>query len=182
MTENKIPYELSFASHEKSKYWSDKNELKPCKVSIKSSKQFWFFCDKCKHTFLRPIYKINNIEHCTYCIIPSKLLCNNEKCKFCFERSFASYEKAKYWSSKNQLKPFQIFKNSAKKFIFDCDNCNHEIEITPQNINTGFWCSYCSNPPKKLCDNKNCKLCFEKSFASHKKAKYWSDKNKLNPN
>jgi len=29
MTDNKIPFEKSFASHEKAKYWSDKNELKP---------------------------------------------------------------------------------------------------------------------------------------------------------
>jgi hypothetical protein len=30
---------------------------------------------------------------------------------------------------------------------------------------------------KQLCDNLECKICFEKSFASHEKSKYWSDKN-----
>ena len=33
-----IPFDKSFASHEKSKYWSDKNELKPYQVSKASKK------------------------------------------------------------------------------------------------------------------------------------------------
>lgn len=40
---------------------------------------------------------------------------------------------------------------------------------------------YCSKHPKKLCENKDCKACFEKSFASVDKSKFWSVKNKLNP-
>jgi len=83
-----------------------------------------------------------------------------------FEKSFASHEKAKYWSDKNLLKPSEVMKGSHKKYIFDCD-CGHEIEISIKNVNKGKWCSFCCNPPKKLCDNKDCKLCFEKSFASH---------------
>lgn len=30
------------------------------------------------------------------------------------------------------------------------------------------WCPYCSNPPQRLCENDECKECFEKSFASDK--------------
>ena len=42
------------------------------------------------------------------------------------------------------------------------------------------WCPYCAN--KDLCDeNKDCKQCYHKSFASHEKSKYWSDKNELKP-
>ena len=31
-----------------------------------------------------------------------------------FEKSFASHEKAKYWSDKNEVKPFQISKGTDK--------------------------------------------------------------------
>jgi formylmethanofuran dehydrogenase subunit E len=73
-----ISFEKSFASHEKSKYWSDKNELKPYNVKINSRIKYLFNCDKCNHEFLRPLNKIyNDKEHCSYCVIPSKLLCNN---------------------------------------------------------------------------------------------------------
>ena len=52
MTDSKISYEKSFASHEKSKYWSDKNELKPTEISKGSDKKCYFNCDKCNHEFL----------------------------------------------------------------------------------------------------------------------------------
>ena len=45
-----IPFEKSFASHEKSQYWSDKNELKPHQISKASKKKFWFECEY-KHLF-----------------------------------------------------------------------------------------------------------------------------------
>ena len=99
--------------------------------------------------------------------------------KIPFENSFASHEKSKYWSNKNELKPFQVFKISGKKYLFNCDKCNHEFINDPAHISIGRWCPYCSN--KKLCGNMNCKTCFDKSFASHEKVKYWSNKNELKP-
>jgi len=48
-----------------------------------------------------------------------KKLCDKEDCKKCFEKSFASHEKAKYWSNKNELKPRQVFKSSGKKYFFE---------------------------------------------------------------
>jgi very-short-patch-repair endonuclease len=45
----------------------------------------------------------------------------------------------------------------------------------------GCWCGYCSNPPKRLCDDSNCEKCFNNSFASSDNAKYWSNKNELKP-
>ncbi len=176
-----ISFEKSFASHKKSKYWSDKNELKPREVFKNSNEKYWFNCDKCNHCFLRPINKVyDNKEHCSYCVIPSKILCNNNDCKFCFEKSFASHEKSKYWSNKNELSPRQVFKSSGNKYLFNCENCNHIYECSLGNIQKRN-CPYCSNPPKKLCDYLECKLCYEKSFAFHEKSKYWSNKNELSP-
>ena len=35
-----------------------------------------------------------------------------------FEKSFASHDKAKYWSNKNELKPNEVSKGSDKKNLF----------------------------------------------------------------
>ena len=174
-----IPFEKSFASHEKAKYWSDKNVLKPNQVALNSNKKFWFNCD-CGHEFNKILSCIAGKKNgwCPYC--SNKKLCENEDCKSCFDKSFASNDKAQYWSEKNTLIPRQVFKNSHNKYIFNCD-CGHIIEQLLSHITRGNWCPYCSNPPIKLCENKDCKNCFDKSFASHDKSKYWSEKNKLVP-
>ena len=172
-----IPFENSFASHEKAKYWSDKNKLKPNQVFMKSGKKYFFDC-KCSHTFECTLDKINIGRWCPYC--SNSKLCNNFECNLCFDNSFASHSKAIYWSNKNELKPNNVFKNSAKKYWFECE-CLHIILISLNNINNGCWCPYCSNPPKNLCNDEKCKKCFNNSFASHEKSKYWSDKNKLKP-
>ena len=108
----------------------------------------------------------------------STRLCANEECQTCFEKSFASHEKSEFWSEKNgDVKPRQVFKSANTKYWFDCHKCDHEFNSILCNI-TGLqssWCYYCSN--KQLCDNKECKTCYNKSFASHEKSKYWSDKN-----
>lgn len=53
------------------------------------------------------------------------------------------------------------------------------FEISLNNLKNGKWCPYCCS--RKLCTNENCNLCFNKSFASHPKSIYWSEKNKLKP-
>ena len=47
--------------------------------------------------------------------------------------SFKNHEKAKYWSTKNKLKPKEVALHSNKKFIFDCE-CGHEFEAILNNI------------------------------------------------
>jgi len=86
-----------------------------------------------------------------------KKLCNKNDCKKCFEKSFASHEKAKFWSNKNELNPRQVMKGTNNEYIFICNNCNHEFKQIIKIINQGSWCSYCAG--KKLCD-KNCNECF----------------------
>jgi very-short-patch-repair endonuclease len=174
-----ICFNKSFASHEKSKYWSDKNGDIPRKVFKSVKNKYWFNCE-CGHDFESSLNSIGGILHswCPYCSNPPKKLCDNEDCKSCYEKSFASHEKSKYWSDKNGDIPRKLFKCSGKKFWFNCE-CGHDFESALSEI-TGqhnTWCPYCSNPPKKLCDNEDCKSCHEKSFASQEKSKYWSDKN-----
>ena len=98
----------------------------------------------------------------------SRKLCDNEDCSTCYNKSFASHNKAEFWSDKNvdeignKINPRQLFKSSGKKYLFNCD-CGHNFESSLNNIYNNKWCPYCAN--KKLFDNEDCKSCHEKSFA-----------------
>jgi len=172
-----IQFDRSFASHEKAKYWSENNgEVKPNDVYKSSHKKYWFDCDKCLHSFDKALNSVVSGRWCPYC--PSQLLCDHD-CEYCYNKSFASHEKSKYWSDKNgDVKPWDVFKSSHKKYWFDCDKCNHSFEASLANITKKInpsWCLYCAS--KKMCNDEKCKKCYNKSFASHEKANYWSDKN-----
>jgi very-short-patch-repair endonuclease len=93
---------------------------------------------------------------------------------------FSQHPKSKFWSNRNEKKPDEVTLNSHKKFWFDCE-CRHTFDIQLNNVNLlDRWCSYCAN--KKLCEeSKNCKICFDKCFASVERSKNWSDKNKETP-
>ena len=175
-----ICFNKSFASNEKSKYWSDKNSNKPRDVFKSSGDKYYFNCNDCNHLIYMSLVNINNNNSwCSYC--SNKELCNN-KCEICFNKSFASNEKSKYWSNKNKIEPHKVFKNSNNKFYFDCNNCNHTFETQISHItNYNQWCPYCCFPMHLLCKDENCMLCFNNSFASHKNIEYWSEKNKENP-
>jgi very-short-patch-repair endonuclease len=179
--ECKYCYEKSFASHEKSQYWSKLNKLSPIQIrKTTKTKRYLFDCGDCGHTFPGLLKSINTGGWCGYCSKPPKQLCDNSECKHCYEKSFASHEKSIYWSSKNELKPRDVFKISGKPYWFNC-TCGHEIELQLDHIARNSWCGFCSKPPVKICDNSDCKHCYEKSFASHEKSIYWSSKNELNP-
>ena len=174
-----IPFDMSFASHKKSYCWSDKNLLKPENVFRHTNKKFLFNCDKCNHeinTNLNSIISNDKIK-CAYC--GNKTLCSNDECNTCFNKSFASSDKAIYWSDDNIIKPRNVFKSSNKKYIFNCIDCNHIINKELNGITSGSWCPYCSVTCLKLCENDDCMFCFNRSFASSDKAIYWSKNNAL---
>ena len=174
-SECKTCYDKSFASSDKAKYWSEENKQNPRNVFLQSNKKYKFDCD-CGHQFERGLNNIKRGNWCSYC--SNKKLCENTKCTDCYNKSFASFIKAKHWSTENELSPRKVFKFCNKKYKFDCD-CGHQFEAILCGITSGNWCSYCSN--QKLCNNNECKNCFEKSFASSDKVKYWSEENKENP-
>jgi very-short-patch-repair endonuclease len=72
-----------------------------------------------------------------------RILCSDDKCELCFNKSFASHDKAKYWSPKNIIKPRNVFKYSNKKFLFNCDSCGLELEMNLNNVASGKWCKSC---------------------------------------
>jgi very-short-patch-repair endonuclease len=142
---------------------------------LNSHKKFWFDCE-CGHQFDSSLLNINQANNwCGYCSNPPKKLCDNENCNSCFEKSFASHEKSMYWSSENEARSREVFKNTDRKtFIFNCV-CGHKINMNLKDISSkGHWCSYCSH--QKLCENKDCTMCFNISFASVERSKYLHDK------
>ena len=173
-----IPFERSFASHLKSKYWSKKNTKKTSECYKSSHSKYLFDCDKCFHEFEGALNSITRGRWCPYCA--NIILCNNETCKTCLNKSFLSNPKSKCWSKNNVNIPREMFKSSNKKCLFDCDKCFHEFECKLNDItNANNWCIYCAN--QKLCNNEDCKTCLNKSFASHEKRIFWSKNNDKTP-
>ena len=162
----------SFANHPKSLFWSKNNSIKPYQILQYSNILFEFICDKCNHYFNSVPCDISSKNRwCPYC--SSRKLCK-ENCKVCFEKSFASHEKSKYWdyTLNKEIIPRNVFKSARNKYFFNCVKCNHKFDTSLNKISYhNRWCPYC--PSRKLCKDENCKICFEKSFASHSMSKFW---------
>lgn len=105
-------------------------------------------------------------------------LCGNAECSHCFRRSFASSNKAKYLSA-GQENPLIIPRCGTKKLSFDCPDCGHIFwKVAHSAEKRG--CPYCSC--RKLCYSDNCKTCYNRSFASHRRSSCWdATKNKDSP-
>jgi hypothetical protein len=164
-------YYKSFVSHEKSKFWSARNKIEAKNVSLNSKKKFWFTCEECRHDFETVIFSINKGTWCPFC--KNKRRCDVLDCAHCFNNSFASHEKAAHWNflRNNYISPRNVSLNSNGKFWFTCEKCEHDFEIVLNSVSRGGWCSFCNN--KKRCDIMNCDKCFNNSFASCEKSRYW---------
>ncbi len=88
-----------------------------------------------------------------------------------FEESIASVERAKKaWSAKNGVPPEDVFKFTKTKYWFDCDQCHHCFDTLPGHIAMDIWCRYCAH--LDLCDDPNCKMCYDNSFESNPLKQY----------
>ncbi|AQQ73821.1 putative endonuclease [Kurlavirus BKC-1] len=166
-------FKRCFASCEKSKYLAEGQE-DPFLIAKYCKRKFLFVCPMCKHEFEMTVSNVTNGKWCPYC--SNQKLCDSFECEICFKNSFASHAKAKCWSDRNKKTVRQTFLHSDDEALFNCDGCRHGFEMRVDHVSRGSWCSYCSN--KKLCDSPECETCFKNSFASHAKAKCWSDRNK----
>jgi hypothetical protein len=138
-----LRFDMSFASHKRAIYWSERNTIKPEDVSLYDrASKYWFKCDVCPHEFETLPYSIKYKNRwCPYC--SNQKLCDDIKCVICFNKSFASSDKAEYWSSKNTVNPRTVFKSSSKKFIFNCNKCMNEFTAMIGHISKGTWCKSC---------------------------------------
>jgi len=179
------------------------DKIDPKGICKGSEEKYNFNCDNCPHIFYSSIAHIVKGTWCPYCA--NKKLCNDSKCLYCFNNSFASFEgltingkrKVECWSDKNKnnCQPRNIFKSCNSKFWFKCDNCHHDFDLTLNhltNIKESRWCPYCCIPCQKICDKDkidNCEYCFNKTFANFqgktingkKIVDCWGNENKLEP-
>ncbi|AQQ73777.1 uncharacterized protein conserved in bacteria [Kurlavirus BKC-1] len=172
-------FKRSFASCEKSKYLAEGQE-KPLLLAKNSHKKFSFICEGCKHSFETRLSDVSQKgRFCPFC--SSQKLCSSDECELCFEKSFASQERVKYWHfEKNATSPRKVFKYSTKKFWFECGKCGHSFKTRLGDISRDHFCSFCGG--KALCSDKDCEYCFCKSFASNDKAIFWNfEKNAQTP-
>jgi transcription elongation factor Elf1 len=131
----------SFAQHPNAKFWSPKNEGKPSDYTSGTHKKFLFDCPTCNHTFSAALNHITGDNRwCPYCAQPSKKLCKDEDCDFCYQRSFAPSDKVSFWSKKNKVTPREVIVGSHDKYFFDCGLCGHDFEMSLQSVTQGCWC------------------------------------------
>lgn len=187
--------------------WSEKNKTIPRNIFKFTKKLYIFRCIKCNHEFEQKPHVIACGSFCSYC--SHHKLCNEHNCTFCFNFSLASYavkDKSKYESEElaelaiieskkrlscwcednvdkdgNKITPRMIAKSTDVKYKFKCYNCHHIFLQSGEGISDDRWCQYCCKPTHMLCDDNNCKHCFDNSFASHPKAIFWSGKNEVTP-
>lgn len=155
-------------------------DINPRELSPNSHKKCWFKCPKCAHDYRMELGSFTTGQGCPYCA--NKKRCNDEACQFCFNNSFASHNKAVYWhQTKNgDIKPRDVPKCRSTKYWFRCPDCMHDLNIGLDKIQMDKWCRYCRT--HRLCDDQDCQLCFNKSFASCKKAAWWHPtKNNTDP-
>jgi very-short-patch-repair endonuclease len=140
-----ICFEKSFASHEKSQFWSKKNGVLPINIINGTSEKYLFDCPDCKHEISISLKGIkDDNKWCSYC--SHQKLCEDKKCSFCLKNSFASSEYSIYWNNEMniQVTPRQVFKFTNKKFWFDCVVCNNSFEKIISDVTCkNTWCPIC---------------------------------------
>lgn len=154
---------------------TSKNDgLTPYHFAISAGSKCFFVCDKCGHSLQHSLDNLTCLDRwCKYC--ERKELCDKSTCEPCHQASFASFDGCTpsgkkvvdCWdaSKNNGLMPRDVFKSSNDPFHFLCD-CGHAYESQLNNVSSGYWCGYCSSPPKNMCpDDVECDSCFRKSFA-----------------
>lgn len=173
----------SFASHPLSKHWSKKNKETPEFVVLASRKVFLFVCE-CGHEYERKPFDVTKRGFfCLFC--KGERLCDSESCEMCKNNSFATHEKAQFWSEKNEFSPKTVTRKHSKKCWFECPKCSHSFQQEPRVVclpdknKARRWCPYCVNQRK--CEDESCEHCHEKSFASFYTYLGWSDKNTKTP-
>jgi very-short-patch-repair endonuclease len=158
------------------KYYQKCNGINPRFIHKGSEKKYIFYCKDCKHYIEKSPESIKiNERACLYC--SKQILCNVYFCYHCYPRSFAANPKSKLWSKENTITAREICISSGKKIILSCDKCPHDYLISPNNVNRGRGCPYCSG--SNLCEIYYCFMCLPKSFVSHEKSKCLSLKNKV---
>lgn len=130
-----------------------------------------FHCDVCQHDFSSSIGHVTNRRWCGMCSLKWKHCCD-KSCKFCHEKSFASYL-GMTSNGKRKVKCLvnaqdaRLSMSSNKKVFFRCDTCEHTFKTSLRAIVcTNRWCNMCSSKWKH-CNVDTCLHCYNRSFISY---------------
>ena len=150
-------------------------------IFISKNKDYLFNCDTCPHNFKSSPNGITseNGNWCPYCSKPCKKMCKDDKCYFCYQNSFSSYQgktdngklKKDCWiiEKNGGLTSRDITLSCEQKYWFQCDNCPHQFNSRLANITKKSgrprWCPYCFG--HKLCYEEDCNHCYQRSFAGY---------------
>jgi hypothetical protein len=128
-----IPFEKSFASHPKAKYWSEKNgDVKPRDVFKSSGKKYWFNCGECNHEFESGLNNISGGKWCSNCVnkTEAKLLVY---LMLIFPDILKQYKKE--WCKNKFCLPFD-FCIEELKIIIELDGAQHFRQVRTWKTHT----------------------------------------------
>lgn len=166
----------SFASHPRSQFLHDKN-LDPRFICKGCKTKYWFDCITCGHCFESTLNSVTKLKKPTWCgFCKGPLVCEDLSCKMCFDKSFASHPRCQFIHDKN-INPRFLCKSCHTKIFFDCPTCNHIFEASINSVTNKSkptWCPFCKG--HKVCENRSCNMCFEKSLASHPRSQFLHDR------
>jgi very-short-patch-repair endonuclease len=119
-------FKNSFASVERSKYWSSENMLKPRQVFKSSNKKYKFNCNYCNNTFETQVSDITNNIWCS--------LCTNKTEKKLFQKLKIIYPTLKRqfkieWCKNKTYLPFD-FVIEERKIIIELDGPQHFKQVS----------------------------------------------------
>jgi very-short-patch-repair endonuclease len=134
----------SFASTGYSKYWDYiKNKGNPRDYFKNTHDKFYFICINCDHSLYKNLSDITSRDKgCVYCT--NQELCGILSCIFCLNKSLASHEDVRLYSSKNELPAHQVAISSNMKCIFNCDFCPLETVRSVSDFTYGGCRCICS--------------------------------------
>ncbi len=124
-----ICFKKSFASHEKSQFWSKKNNIDPRKVNIGSSThKYWFDCPSCENEFeMSPCHISSNNKWCPYCKNKTELKMYTELQKY-YPNIQTQFSADWCKNIRNICLPFD-FLIEEYKIIIELDGDQHFIQV-----------------------------------------------------
>lgn len=138
-------------------------------IKLYTSNKYWFICDNCNHNFKSKINCITKLNTwCPYCCNNSKILCEDNECNTCFNKSLASFKGTtsndnlilNYIDYSNtKINPRNIFLHGDTRINLICDECNNKWSTAVKKIAIGRWCLLCKNKTER-----KFKIWFNKSF------------------
>jgi very-short-patch-repair endonuclease len=140
-------FQKSFASHPRSKNWSNKNTISPNEITIYTKHPYWFDCDDCKNPFYAIIGNITRLNSwCPVCKNKTEKKLNNTLLKYysTLKHSFRTD-----WCKNKTYLPYD-FCIPEFKIIIELDGLQHFQQVMKwkspeEQFKTDLYKQECAN-------------------------------------